>query len=413
MSSTPETISQVGVETTSSSVLSRLQQTDNSRYFSMQSFIGGYPQTVQQTGHMPTHHFGYDTLYQNASIACGLNYSPKYVACEIPPIQPISSSSSPAAYRTSSTDPSRSTIKPDYVSTRPSSVNSTLSNNPASYSSNNFVNLNQSYFLRPVCSSQEPRVQATTPRQMLPFYPDMNYIPVTASQCQNVSGSLVATHDYYGMMQSCQTCGALGACSQLNHPSVMTVNSYEHLNDHQLLGLLKIPKRNSEGKFLCPCCERGYKTNKHLKRHFYKHLHNRPYRCEWCSQKFDRTDILKRHTLRCKIKSADEQSMMKRETQQKLERNAQEEAEMKARQDQSQVKIEYHQDRATVLPSSKQSVSNSLTGPTEIRNSIFSTITTGHSTDSSTAIGQDEHQKCYVLGIYETASQFQERYHYV
>lgn len=202
------------------------------------------------------------------------------------------------------------------------SCNPSLAYNPENYSSSGSTgNLNCSYYLLPnYVSCQHSRIQSTIPRQPISPFPNIGcYANGSSSvnQYQSLSGNSGSSQDYYGTNQSYNVYGSSENYS-MGHPPFTIANSYDHLNDHQLLNLLKIPKRNSEGKFLCPCCERKYKTNKHLKRHFYRHLHQRPYRCEWCNQKFDRTDILKRHVLRCKTKLANEQILAKLEEKKEI-----------------------------------------------------------------------------------------------
>lgn len=64
-------------------------------------------------------------------------------------------------------------------------------------------------------------------------------------------------------------------------------------------GLKKDP---SDGKWPCEHCNKRYLHAKHLKRHLLRHTGTRPYSCGLCRETFSRSDILKRHFMKCSIR---------------------------------------------------------------------------------------------------------------
>lgn len=64
-------------------------------------------------------------------------------------------------------------------------------------------------------------------------------------------------------------------------------------------GLKKDP---SDGKWPCEHCNKRYLHAKHLKRHLLRHTGTRPYSCGLCKETFSRSDILKRHFMKCSIR---------------------------------------------------------------------------------------------------------------
>ncbi|KAK8092691.1 fungal-specific transcription factor domain-containing protein [Apiospora kogelbergensis] len=62
-----------------------------------------------------------------------------------------------------------------------------------------------------------------------------------------------------------------------------------------------VPQKDAYGKFPCPHCTKTYIHVKHLKRHLLRHTGDRPYMCVLCRDTFSRSDILKRHFLKCSI----------------------------------------------------------------------------------------------------------------
>lgn len=62
------------------------------------------------------------------------------------------------------------------------------------------------------------------------------------------------------------------------------------------------PSKNVDGRYECQLCDRSYTHAKHLKRHMMRHTGQKPYGCTWCSSRFTRPDIRKRHVLKCKVR---------------------------------------------------------------------------------------------------------------
>lgn len=62
------------------------------------------------------------------------------------------------------------------------------------------------------------------------------------------------------------------------------------------------PSKNIDGRYECQLCERSYTHAKHLKRHMMRHTGQKPYGCSWCSARFTRPDIRKRHVSKCKVR---------------------------------------------------------------------------------------------------------------
>lgn len=62
------------------------------------------------------------------------------------------------------------------------------------------------------------------------------------------------------------------------------------------------PSKNQDGRYECQLCDRSYTHAKHLKRHMMRHTGQKPYSCFWCSAKFTRPDIRKRHVSKCKVR---------------------------------------------------------------------------------------------------------------
>lgn len=62
------------------------------------------------------------------------------------------------------------------------------------------------------------------------------------------------------------------------------------------------PTKNEDGRFACQLCDRSYTHAKHLKRHMMRHTGQKPYSCSWCSARFTRPDIRKRHVSKCKVR---------------------------------------------------------------------------------------------------------------
>lgn len=62
------------------------------------------------------------------------------------------------------------------------------------------------------------------------------------------------------------------------------------------------PTKNMEGRYECQLCDRSYTHAKHLKRHMMRHTGQKPYGCTWCSARFTRPDIRKRHVSKCKVR---------------------------------------------------------------------------------------------------------------
>lgn len=62
------------------------------------------------------------------------------------------------------------------------------------------------------------------------------------------------------------------------------------------------PSKNLDGRYECQLCDRSYTHAKHLKRHMMRHTGQKPYGCSWCTAKFTRPDIRKRHVSKCKVR---------------------------------------------------------------------------------------------------------------
>lgn len=62
------------------------------------------------------------------------------------------------------------------------------------------------------------------------------------------------------------------------------------------------PTKNEAGRFECQLCDRSYTHAKHLKRHMMRHTGQKPYACSWCTARFTRPDIRKRHVSKCKVR---------------------------------------------------------------------------------------------------------------
>lgn len=62
------------------------------------------------------------------------------------------------------------------------------------------------------------------------------------------------------------------------------------------------PSKNFDGRYECQLCDRSYTHAKHLKRHMMRHTGQKPYGCIWCTSRFTRPDIRKRHVLKCKVR---------------------------------------------------------------------------------------------------------------
>ncbi|KAL2165878.1 hypothetical protein VTG60DRAFT_3692 [Thermothelomyces hinnuleus] len=61
----------------------------------------------------------------------------------------------------------------------------------------------------------------------------------------------------------------------------------------------QIPQKDANGKFPCPHCTKTYLHAKHLKRHLLRHTGEKLYMCILCRDPFDRSDVLKRHFIKC------------------------------------------------------------------------------------------------------------------
>ncbi|KAK5463787.1 hypothetical protein LTR55_011818 [Exophiala xenobiotica] len=57
--------------------------------------------------------------------------------------------------------------------------------------------------------------------------------------------------------------------------------------------------RTADNLNVCPTCSKSYKRPEHLRRHQISHRTERPYQCELCSSRFQRSDVLKRHLKTC------------------------------------------------------------------------------------------------------------------
>ncbi|KAK4096901.1 hypothetical protein N658DRAFT_406332, partial [Parathielavia hyrcaniae] len=64
----------------------------------------------------------------------------------------------------------------------------------------------------------------------------------------------------------------------------------------------QIHQKDADGKFPCVHCAKAYLHLKHLKRHLLRHTGERPYMCVLCHDTFARSDILKRHFIKCSVR---------------------------------------------------------------------------------------------------------------
>lgn len=91
-------------------------------------------------------------------------------------------------------------------------------------------------------------------------------------------------------------------------PQMQGQSNYDYLtaleNDPYFIPVQGIlpPSKNLEGRYECQMCDRSYTHAKHLKRHMMRHTGQKPYGCSWCSAKFTRPDIRKRHVSKCKVR---------------------------------------------------------------------------------------------------------------
>ena len=89
-----------------------------------------------------------------------------------------------------------------------------------------------------------------------------------------------------------------------NIPSTSSTNSSTLENDPYFIPVQGVlpPSKNLDGRYECQLCERSYTHAKHLKRHMMRHTGLKPYGCSWCSARFTRPDIRKRHVSKCKVR---------------------------------------------------------------------------------------------------------------
>ncbi|KAF5978976.1 hypothetical protein FBULB1_5913 [Fusarium bulbicola] len=61
-------------------------------------------------------------------------------------------------------------------------------------------------------------------------------------------------------------------------------------------------ERDSDGRYLCPDCNKPFTNRDFLTRHRRKHTGDRPHMCDICGNAFSRGDVLKRHFRKCSVR---------------------------------------------------------------------------------------------------------------